>query len=187
MQIKFNSILISKKFLNGLLFCSSVFIFSCDEASYDLNNPFDPENMDLEAPALFFHPAEINTQLNSSISVQLYGLKLNTSAAAQLDIRYDWGSVRVDSVTAGEFFQSQNSPIQIVENEQGVLDILIYLLPDIEMDQNDGGTWSLATIHLTAISTGNSELLYGKNTKLRDAKNDSAHIKSYGIGLINVE
>ncbi|MBT4144770.1 MAG: hypothetical protein HOE47_05795 [Candidatus Marinimicrobia bacterium] len=187
MRIKYNSIIVFKKIVHKLFLCCLFLILSCDEANYVLNNPFDPENMDLEAPALFFHPAEINTQLNSSISVQLYGLKLNPSAAAQLDIRYDWGSVRVDSVTAGEFFQSQNSPIQIVENEQGVLDILIYLLPDIEMDQNDGGTWSLATIHLTAISTGNSELLYGKNTKLRDAKNDSAHIKSYGIGLINVE
>ena len=29
-------------------------IFSCEDANYDLNNPFDPSNMDLDPPALFF-------------------------------------------------------------------------------------------------------------------------------------
>ncbi|MBT3179446.1 MAG: hypothetical protein HOB40_08450 [Candidatus Marinimicrobia bacterium] len=187
MQIKFNSILISKKFLNGLLFCSSVFIFSCDEASYDLNNPFDPENMDLDPPALFFHPSEIDTKKDSSFSVQLYGLKLNPAAAAQLDVRYDWGSVKIDSVKADTFFQSQNDPIQIVMDEDGTLDIFIYLLPDSDVNQNEGGTWPLATVYFTAISTGDSELLFGNNTRLRDANNDSVRVKSFGSGFIYVE
>ena len=51
-------------------------IFSCEDANYDLNNPFDPSNMDLDPPALFFHPPEINASMGESISVEVYGLKL---------------------------------------------------------------------------------------------------------------
>ena len=50
-------------------------LLSCDDAKYDLNNPFDPENMDLDPPALFFHPFEIGAGLGSPISVELYGLE----------------------------------------------------------------------------------------------------------------
>ena len=84
--------------------------------------------MDLDPPALFFHPQEIQINLGSSFSVQLYGLKLKQAAAAHLDVRYDWGSVQIDSVVADTFFQSENDPVQIVIDEEGTLDIFIYLL-----------------------------------------------------------
>ena len=70
---------------------STFLLFSCEDANYELDNPFDPENMDLEPPALFFHPPEINATVGDPISVELYGLKLDSSAAAHLDIRYEWG------------------------------------------------------------------------------------------------
>ena len=44
------------------------YLLSCDDAEYDLNNPFDPANMDLDPPALFFHPFEISADLGSPIS-----------------------------------------------------------------------------------------------------------------------
>jgi len=189
MLIRFNSILIFKiiRFSFRYLICGSLVFFSCEEAGYNLDNPNDPENMDLEPPALFFHPQEIQTNLDSSFSVQLYSLKLKPTAAAHLDVRYDWGSVQIDSVVADTFFQSQNNPVQVVIDEEGTLDIFIYLLPDIELDQNDGGTWPLATIYMHPVSTGESELLFGENTRLRDANNNSVEVKSFGSGYINVE
>ena len=39
--------------------------FSCEEANYQLDNVSDPWNMDLEPPALFFHPSEIETFINT--------------------------------------------------------------------------------------------------------------------------
>ena len=66
--------------------------------------------------------------------------------------------------------------MEVTVDEQGVLDIFIYYLPDMESDQNEGGTWSLATIYFSPLSTGESELLYGPNTRLRDANNDSVKI-----------
>ena len=162
-------------------------LLSCEDAQYSLDNPFDPENIDLRPPALFFHPPEILTTIDTSISIELYGLKLEPAAAAHLDIRYDWGSVTVDSVIPGPFFAGQNNPMEITVDEQGVLDIYLYYLPEVQNNQNEGGTWSLATVYLSTISTGESELLYGSNTILRDANNDSVRIKDFGKGYISVE
>ncbi len=104
------------------------YLLSCDDAEYDLNNPFDPENMDLDPPALFFHPFEISADLGSPISVELYALELLPAAAAHLDVRYDWGSVSLDSVVPGPFFTGNNEPIEVTVDEQGILDIFIYYL-----------------------------------------------------------
>ena len=162
-------------------------MFSCDEAKYDLDNPYDPENMDMDAPALFFHPPEIRASLGESISVELYGYKLNPAAAAHLEILYDWGSVKVDSVVPGFFFTGENDPVEIVMDADGILDVFLYYLPDIDADQNEGGTWSLAKIYFTTLSKGESELVYGTNTQLRNANNNALNIKDYGKGFISVE
>ena len=71
------------------LFCLFFILlaFSCEDADYDLDNPYDPSNMDLDPPALFFHPPEVSTSLGESISVEVYGLKLDSSAGAHFDIR----------------------------------------------------------------------------------------------------
>jgi len=174
-------------FLRNSVIFISLLLSSCEEASYVLDNPFDPENMDLKPPALFFHPSDINAILDTSISVELYGLELGPSAAAHLDIRYDWGSIIVDSVIPGPFFSGENNPMEVTVDEQGILDIFLYYLPDIDSDQNEGGTWSLATVYFTTVSTGESELLYGPNTILRDANNDSVSIREFGTGYVIVE
>ena len=161
--------------------------FSCEDANYDLDNPFDPSNMDLDPPALFFHPPEINASMGESISVEVYGLKLDSSAGAHFDIRYDWGSVTVDSVIPGPFFTGTNEPMEITVDEQGVLDVFIYFLPDLSSNQSKSGTWSIATIYFSTISTGESELLFGPNTTLRNAKNEALTINEYGSGYIYVE
>ena len=166
---------------------ATLILMSCEDAKYSLDNPFDPENIDLRPPALFFHPPNILAELDTSISVELYGLELEPAAAAHLDIRYDWGSLTVDSVVPGPFFKGQNSPMEIAIDEQGVLDIFIFYLPDPQSDESLAGTWSLATVYFSTISTGESELLYGNNTTLVDAKNDSIHIKDFGKGYISVE
>ena len=171
MSIRFNSISTFNTFKTiGIYFI--VIIFSCEEANYDLDNPFDPSNMDLDPPALFFHPPEINANEGELISVEVYGLKLDSSAGAHFDIRYDWGSVTVDTVIAGPFFKGANEPFKIAVDEKGVLDIFIYFLPDLSSNQSKSGTWSIATIYFYPISTGESELLFGPNTTLRNANNE---------------
>tara|TARA_B100001996_G_scaffold50588_1_gene36188 strand:- start:3 stop:563 length:561 start_codon:yes stop_codon:yes gene_type:complete len=169
----------------GLFF--ALLFFSCEDAVYELDNPFDPSNIDLDPPAIFFHPPEINANVGESISVELYGLELDPAAGAHFDIRYDWGSVTVDSVVPGPFFTGENDPMEITVDEQGVLDLFMYYLPDMSSEQSQSGTWSIATVYFSTISTGESELLFGPNTTFRDANNNLITINDYGSGYINVE
>ena len=60
-------------------------------------------------------------------------------------------------------------------------------MPDSQSDESLAGTWSLATVYLSTISTGESELLYCENTTFVDAKNDSIQINDFGKGYISVE
>ena len=164
-------------------------IVSCDDAEYDLDNIYDPENMDLEPPALFFHPYEIDAQMDEMIQVELYGLQLDSAAAAHLQVIYERNSLEYDYLVPGPFFSGDNDPIEIVVDDiqEGTLDIFIYYLPDMDSNQNDGGTWSIATIYFRAISRGEVELRYGIETKLRDANNEPVIIRDLGTGWVNIE
>ena len=62
------------------------------------------------------------------------------------------------------------------------------LPPDIESDENTGGTRSLVKIYFSTLETaGTYGLEFGSNTKLRDAQNDSIRINTFGLGSINVQ
>ena len=49
--------------------------------------------MDLEPPALFFHPSKIETFINNNDSLELYGYKLDSAAAAHLEVIYEYGNI----------------------------------------------------------------------------------------------
>ena len=170
-----------------LAICFFILFFSCEEAEYKLDNPFDPENLDLTPPALFFHPPYINTIIDTTIAIEIYGLDLGPSAAARMDIRYDWGSIVLESVVPGPFYSGNNSPMEITVDEQGILDIFLFYVPDIDTDQNQGGTQSIATMYFSTVSVGESELLFGENTILINSNNDSLNINEFGKGYVNVE
>ena len=67
------------KLLSIILLSYLFIINACEEAIYKFDNVNDPFNMDLEPPALFFHPSEIKTFVNSNDSLEIYGLKLDSS------------------------------------------------------------------------------------------------------------
>ena len=54
------------KFLRIIFLLYLLIINACKEAVYKFDNVNDPFNMDLEPPALFFHPSEIKTFVNSN-------------------------------------------------------------------------------------------------------------------------
>ena len=168
----------------GLIFL----LISCEDAKYKFDNKNDPLNMDLEPPALFFHPSKIETFINSHDSVEVYGYKLDSAAAAHLEIIYEYGSINIDSISPGPFFKNSNDPIEVVVEEGNKIHIYLYYLPDVMMDQNTGGTWSLAKIYFsTTNAAGRFGLEFGSNTKLRNAENDSVRVNTFGIGSIHVQ
>ena len=50
MLIRYNSISIFN-LVKVISLCLLVVTFSCEDADYDLDNPFDPSNIDLDPPA----------------------------------------------------------------------------------------------------------------------------------------
>ena len=111
------------------------------------------------------------------------------AAAAQLSIRYEYEALEVDYVEAGPFFTGDNFPIEIVdEPSDGTLDIFIYYLPDMNSDQSEGGTWSIATVHFITKQIRGSALEWVQDsTRLRDENNLPVNIKDFGDGWVNVE
>jgi hypothetical protein len=161
---------------------------SCEEALYKFDNMNDPFNMDLEPPALFFHPSLIETSTNNQDSVEVYGLQLDSAAAAHIEVIYEYGMITIDSILPGAFFTNINNPIEIVVEEGNKIQIFLYYLPDMESDQSIGGTRSLVKIYFSTLETaGTYGLEFGSNTKLRDAQNDSIRINTFGLGSINVQ
>ena len=189
MKINFKLILFFNiLILFKLCFIGSLTIFiSCEDALYKFDNSNDPLNMNLDPPALFFHPYEIETFINTSDSVEIYGFKLDSTAAAHIEIVYEYGNIIIDSISPGSFFTNTNEPIEIVIEEGNKIQIFIYYLPNMESDQNIGGTWPLAKIYFSTTGTaGTYGLEFGSKTKLRDAENNSVIINTFGIGSINV-
>jgi len=189
MLINYNLMSIFKKYkiLSYTIF-TLIIVSSCQEAKYSLDNPSDPENMELDPPALFFHPPEIDSKLDTVVSVEVYGLELLPASAAHLKIKYDWGMLQYDSTQANEFFKGNNNPVVVDVPEQGLLNIYLYYLPDLFSDQNDGGTWSLATIYFTTYAEGESDLEFDTEiTTLRDFSNNPVPINEFGMGKINID
>ena len=57
MSIRYKSISIFS-FIKAMGLALVILSVSCEDAEYELDNPFDPSNMALDPPALFFHPPE---------------------------------------------------------------------------------------------------------------------------------
>jgi len=172
-------------------------LFSCEDAEYSLDNSFDPKNLGLDPPALFFHPTIVNVTVGNPIEIDLYSYNMDPSAAAYLKIKYDRTIVKLgpDTVVAGDFFQGDNEPFLYWEEDSSYLDIYLYYLPDMNSDQSSGGTWSLAKIQFIAEQTGEFQLKYITEadaeeepyTELRNANNEPVIINDFGTGSINVE
>ena len=102
---------------------------SCNDASYNLDNEFDPENLGLDPPTIFFHPAEMNLTVGDTDSLELYCYEIDSVAGAHLQIAFDSEIIEIDTVKYGDFFMNgNNAPIMLTDKgeEEGFLNI--YLL-----------------------------------------------------------
>ena len=76
-----------------------IFLYSCDDAKYELDNEFDPENLDLNSPTIFFHPPEFESiKVGESDTLELYCYKVQNAAGAHLQIEFDSEIIQMDTV-----------------------------------------------------------------------------------------
>jgi len=176
------------KFRNTLLYLPAMIIFllSCDDVEYQLDNEFDPENLNLSSPTIFFHPSSFESiKVGESDTLEFYSYKVQNASGAHLQVEFDNEIISIDSVVYGDFFMNGiNAPIMLSDQEDGFLNIYIFLQPTLGTNSTSG-TMSMAKIYFTVNDEGLSPIRYTDKTVLRNEDNVSVFLNSYGEGLIN--
>ena len=137
------------------LIVTFILLQSCDDAEYQLDNEFDPENLDLEPPTIFFHPSQFESiKVGNSDTLELYCYDVQNAAGAHLQIEFDAEIISIDTVLDGDFFKNGvNSPILFTDQEDGFLNVYLFLQPTIGTS-DASGTMSMATLIFTVQDEG---------------------------------
>ena len=179
--------LIFRKRLFHILGLVVVLIVSCNDASYELDNEFDPENLGLDPPTIFFHPAELNLTVGDTDSLELYCYEVDSVAGAHLQIAFDSEVIRIDTVKHGKFFMNgNNAPIMLTDQgqEEGFLNVYLFYEPSLT-STSSSGTGAMARVIFTVQDEGSAPLVYTQQTVFRNPENNTISLNTYGEGSIN--
>ena len=174
---------------------------SCNDASYELDNEFDPENLGLEPPTIFFHfpsgkinsegIAEIDSRVTDRDTVELYAYGIDSVAGAHLQIAFDSEVINIVDVQVEgcEFFwnDSEQEPILLHDagEEEGFLNVYLFYRPTLT-STSASGTDAMARVIFTVQDEGSAPLIYMQpSTVLRNPKNNTINLNTYGEGSIN--
>ena len=164
-----------------------VLVISCNDASYELDNEFDPENLGLDPPTIFFHPAELNLTVGDTDSLELYCYEVDSVAGAHLQIAFDSEVIRIDTVKHGKFFMNSNrAPIMLTDEgqEEGFLNVYLFYEPSLT-STSASGTESMARVIFTVKDEGSAPLIYTEQTVFRNPDNNTISLNTFGEGSIN--
>ena len=189
--------LIFRKRLFHILGIAVVLIVSCNDASYELDNEFDPENLGLEPPTIFFHfpsgkvnsdgIAEIDLSIGDTDSLELYCYEVDSVGGAHLQIAFDSEVIMIDTVKYGEFFMNGNTaPIMITDQgqEEGFLNVFLFYEPSLT-SVSASGTKAMARVIFTVKDEGSAPLVYTEQTVFRSPDNNTISLNTFGEGSVN--
>jgi len=189
--------LIFRKRLFHILGLVVVLIVSCNDASYELDNEFDPENLGLEPPTIFFHfpsgkvnsdgIAEIDLSIGDTDSLELYCYEVDSVGGAHLQIAFDSEVIMIDTVEHGEFFMNGNTaPIMITDQgqEEGFLNVFLFYEPSLT-SVSASGTKAMARVIFTVKDEGSAPLVYTEQTVFRSPDNNTISLNTFGEGSVN--
>ena len=189
--------LIFRKRLFHILGLVVVLIVSCNDASYELDNEFDPENLGLEPPTIFFHfpsgkvnsdgIAEIDLSVGDTDSLELYCYEVDSVGGAHLQIAFDSEVIMIDTVEHGEFFMNGNTaPIMITDQgqEEGFLNVFLFYEPSLT-SVSASGTKAMARVIFTVKDEGSAPLVYTEQTVFRNPDNNTISLNTFGEGSVN--
>ena len=189
--------LIFRKRLFHILGLLVVLIVSCNDASYELDNEFDPENLGLEPPTIFFHfpsgkvnsdgIAEIDLSIGDTDSLELYCYEVDSVGGAHLQIAFDSEVIMIDTVKYGEFFMNGNTaPIMITDQgqEEGFLNVFLFYEPSLT-SVSASGTKAMARVIFTVKDEGSAPLVYTEQTVFRSPDNNTISLNTFGEGSVN--
>ncbi len=164
-----------------------IFTLSCADSDYPMDNWIDVPLQELEPPAVFFNPHEINVSVGDTFAVNLYVLQVDNVAGVHLRVQYLRQSLQFLDMELGELFIDAFDTLFFWDStEASYLDVYSFYLAD--ESTYSSGTRSIATAYFRAKDSGDSELIYLRPaTRMVTPDNEPIIIKSYGKATINID
>ena len=165
-----------------------IFVLSCTDSDYPMDNWIDVPLQELEPPAVFFNPHEINISVGDTFAVNLYVLQVDNVAGAHLRVQYVDEKLQFLYMEVGELFIDAYEPLFFWDSTiDTYLDVYSLYLATDEYTYSSG-TASIATAYFRAIDPGGCNLIYVRpETRLVTPDNQPIIIKSYGKATINID
>ena len=163
-----------------------IFTLSCADSDYPMDNWIDVPLQELEPPAVFFNPHEINVSVGDTFAVNLYVLQVDNVAGVHLRVQYLRESLQFLDMELGELFIDAFDTLFFWDStEASYLDVYSFYLAD--ESTYSSGTASIATAYFKAKYSLDSELIYLRPaTRMVTPDNQPITINSYGKATINV-
>jgi hypothetical protein len=80
----------------------TIFTISCADSDYPMDNWIDVPLQEMEPPAVFFNPHEINVSVGDTFAVNLYVLQVDNVAGVHLRVQYLRESLQFLDMELGE-------------------------------------------------------------------------------------
>ena len=153
-----------------------------------MDNWIDVPLQELEPPAVFFNPHEINVSVGDTFAINLYVLQVENVAGVHLKVHYMRESLQFLDMEEGELFiDAYDPPLFFWDSTGSYLDVYSLYLATDEYTYSSG-TASIATAYFRAIDPGGCDLIYVRpETRLVTPDNQPIIIKSYGKATINID
>ena len=164
-----------------------IFILSCTDSDYPMDNWIDVPLQELEPPAVFFNPHEINVSVGDTFAINLYALQVDNVAGVHLRVQYVDEKLQFLYMEVGELFIDAYDTLFFWDSNDAYLDVYSLYLATDEYTYSSG-TASIATAYFRAIDPGGCNLIYVRpETRLVTPDNQPIIIKSYGKATINID
>ena len=162
---------------------ASLLYTSCDLIEPEFDNPLDVQNN--EPPALLISPEDYTSSIGQSVDISVYALEVEGIAGMRAQINYDDTMLKILKVTAGTFFDSNESPLFVHDDDgRGRLDVYSVFMGS---DKQVSGTGNIAVITFQVISNGETVVEVSNGSQLLDSSGNPIIIQSYGQGVIRAQ
>ena len=171
------------RWTNTVLIVASLLYTSCDLIEPEFDNPLDVQNN--EPPALLISPEDYTSSVGQSVEISVYALEVEGIAGMRAQINYDDTMLKILKVTAGTFFDSNESPLFVHDDDgRGRLDVYSVFMGS---DKQVSGTGNIAVITFQVISNGETVVEVSNGSQLLDSSGNPIIIQSYGQGVIRAQ
>ena len=171
------------RWTNTVLIVASLLYTSCDLIEPEFDNPLDVQNN--VPPALLISPEDYTSSIGQDVEISVYALEVEGIAGMRAQINYDDTMLKILKVTAGTFFDSNESPLFVHDDDgRGRLDVYSVFMGS---DKQVSGTGNIAVITFQVISNGETVVQVSNGSQLLDSSGNPIIIQSYGQGVIRAQ